>query len=144
MNTSEFNTNRYDEPWGQATTVSPRMLNRWTPTNIYTDVPKLGSVNANGLSANVSNVEDGSFIRVENIALSYKFPSKKSSIIKNSSIVASVQNAFLFTKYKGTDPENVQPEPGGWALPQSSSMLAFDNFGYPRPIVYTLGINVTF
>jgi TonB-linked SusC/RagA family outer membrane protein len=144
MNTNEFNTNRYDEPWGEATTVSPRMLNRWTPTNIYTDVPKLGSVNANGLSANVSNVEDGSFIRVENIALSYKFPSKKSSIIKNSSIVASVQNAFLFTKYKGTDPENVQPEPGGWALPQSSSMLAFDNFGYPRPVVYTLGINVTF
>jgi len=144
MNTNLFNTNKYDEPYGSATTVSTKVLNRWTPNNIHTNVPKLGSTAVSGLSANVTNVEDGSFIRVENIALSYKLPTKLISFIKTASLFGSVQNAFLITKYGGTDPENVQPEPGGFATHQSSSILAYDNFGYPRPIVYTAGINITF
>lgn len=144
MNTNLFNTNKFNDPWGSATTVSTRMLNRWTPNNIHTNVPKLGSISSNGMSPNITNVEDGSFVRVQNIALTYKLPANKIAFIKSASIVGSVQNAFLFTKYKGTDPENVQPEPGGWATNQSSSILAYDNFGYPRPIVYTIGINVGF
>ncbi len=144
MNTNLFNTNKFNDPWGSATTVSTRMLNRWTPNNIHTTVPKLGSISANGMSANVTSVEDGSFVRVQNIALSYKLPANKIPFVRSASIVGSVQNAFLLTKYRGTDPENVQPEPGGWATNQSSSILAYDNFGYPRPIIYTIGINVTF
>jgi TonB-linked SusC/RagA family outer membrane protein len=144
MNTWLFNTNKYDEPYGEATSFSTRILNRWTPDNIYTSVPKLGSTATNGLSANLTNVENGSFIRFENISLSYSFPQKKKKAIKNLSIFGSVQNAFLITKYGGTDPENNQPEPGGWATNQSSSILAYDNFGYPRPITYTFGLNVNF
>jgi hypothetical protein len=120
------------------------VLNRWTPQNPTTNVPKLGSTATNGLSANLTNIEDGSFIRFENISLSYNFTLKKKKAIKNLSIFGSVQNAFLITKYKGTDPENNQPEPGGWATNQSSSILAYDNFGYPRPIAYTLGLNLNF
>ena len=144
MNTWLFNTNKYDEPYGEATSFSKRVLNRWIPENPNTNVPKLGSTATNGLSANLSNVEDGSFIRFENISLSYNFPLKKKSIIKNLAIYGSVQNAILITNYRGTDPENNQPEPGGWATNQSSSILAYDNFGYPRPVAYTFGLNLNF
>jgi len=144
MNTWLFNTNKYDEPYGEATSFSTRVLNRWTPQNPTTNVPKLGSTATNGLSANLTNIEDGSFIRFENIALSYNFPRKNMKGIKTFSIFGSVQNAFLITAYRGTDPENNQPEPGGWATNQSSSILAYDNFGYPRPIAYTLGLNLNF
>ena len=144
MNTWLFNTNKYDEPYGEATSFSKRVLNRWIPENPNTNVPKLGSIATNGLSANLSNVEDGSFIRFENISLSYNFPLKKKGIIKNLSIYGSVQNAILITNYRGTDPENNQPEPGGWATNQSSSILAYDNFGYPRPVAYTFGLNLNF
>jgi len=144
MNTSLFNTNKYDEPYGEATSFSTRVLNRWTPENQNTSVPKLGSTATNGLSPNLTNIEDGSFIRFENIALSYNFPRKNMKGIKTFSIFGSVQNAFLITKYRGTDPENNQPEPGGWATNQSSSILAYDNFGYPRPIAYTFGLNLNF
>ncbi len=142
MNTNLFNTNKFDEPFGEATTFSTRVLNRWTPDNIHTNLPRLGSISTNGLSPNVSNVEGGSFIRVENIALTYRLPNKIISFIKTASVFASVQNAILITKYRGTDPENVQPDPGGFAQPQSTSILAFDNFGYPRPIIYTFGLNI--
>ena len=144
MNTWLFNTNKYDEPYGEATSFSKRVLNRWIPENPNTNVPKLGSTATNGLSANLSNVEDGSFIRFENISLSYNFPLKKKAIIKNLAIYGSVQNAILITNYRGTDPENNQPEPGGWATNQSSSILAYDNFGYPRPVAYTFGLNLNF
>ena len=144
MNTWLFNTNKYDEPYGEATSFSKRVLNRWIAENPNTNVPKLGSTATNGLSANLSNVEDGSFIRFENISLSYNFPLKKKAIIKNLAIYGSVQNAILITNYRGTDPENNQPEPGGWATNQSSSILAYDNFGYPRPVAYTFGLNLNF
>jgi TonB-dependent starch-binding outer membrane protein SusC len=144
MNTQLFNTNKYDEPFGEATTMSTRVLNRWTPTNPITDVPRLGSTTGAGLSPIVSNVENGDFIRFENISLSYKIPFGKNSFAKSASAFASVQNAILITKYRGTDPESNQPDPGGWATNQSSSILALDNFGYPRPVVYTFGLNFNF
>lgn len=144
MNTNLFNTNKFDEPFGEATSFSTRVLNRWTPTNTITDVPRLGSIVGGGLSANVTNVENGDYLRFENISLSYKIPFEKKTFAKSASIFASVQNAILITNYRGTDPESNQPDPGGWATAQSSSILALDNFGYPRPIVYTFGLNFNF
>jgi iron complex outermembrane receptor protein len=46
-------------------------------------------------------------------------------------INASIQNVLLITKYKGLDPENAGD--GG-----------VDNNIYPRPRVYSLGINLDF
>lgn len=143
MNTNLFNTNKLDEPFGEATSLSTRVLNRWTPTNTTGDVPRLGSIVGNGLSPNVSSVENGDYVRFENISLSYKIPVEKKSFAKSASIFASVQNAILITKYKGTDPENNQAG-NGFSSNQNNSILALDNFGYPRPIVYTFGLNFNF
>jgi TonB-linked SusC/RagA family outer membrane protein len=145
MNTHTFNTEKWtNHAFGEAATVSTRMLNRWTPENTITDIPRLGSKNYDGQEANLSNVENGDYVRLENISLSYSVPTAKIPFVSGISLFASVQNAILLTKYKGTDPESNQPDAGGWASNQSSSILAFDNFAYPRPVVYTFGFNINF
>jgi iron complex outermembrane receptor protein len=73
-------------------------------------------------------VQNASFIRADNIYLGYNVGqvfNNKSSLRIN----ASVQNAFVITKYKGLDPEI-----GG----------GIDNNFYPRPRVFALGLNLDF
>jgi TonB-dependent starch-binding outer membrane protein SusC len=72
-------------------------------------------------------LQDASFIRFENVTLGYKFK----SAIKNGSlrIYIAGNNLALFTNYKGQDPENFN---------------AIDNNFYPRPKVYSFGVNLNF
>ena len=73
-------------------------------------------------------VQDGSYFRMDNIRLSYLFDNIISDKV-SLSISATVNNAFVITRYKGLDPEIH----GG-----------IDNRIYPRPRVYVLGINLQF
>ncbi len=52
-------------------------------------------------------VEDASFIRIRNIALTYRFNGNwlKSILLRNLSIGVNVENAWLFSRYSGMDPE---------------------------------------
>lgn len=70
-------------------------------------------------------VENASFVRMDYATLGYTFP-----IIGGHNLRASfnVNNVFVITKYKGLDPEIN----GG-----------VDNNFYPRPRVYTLGLNLS-
>ncbi|MFI5137531.1 MAG: SusC/RagA family TonB-linked outer membrane protein [Sphingobacteriales bacterium] len=72
-------------------------------------------------------VENGSFLRMDNANLGYNFG--KIAGVATLRITANVSNVFIVTKYTGLDPE-VQ---GG-----------IDNNLYPRPRVYSLGVNMTF
>jgi TonB-dependent starch-binding outer membrane protein SusC len=71
--------------------------------------------------------QDATFIRCENVVLGYKF----TKAVKNGSIrvYLSANNLFLITKYKGQDPENFN---------------GIDNNFYPRPRVYSFGLNLNF
>lgn len=71
-------------------------------------------------------VQNASFLRMDNIGLSYRVIQKK-NVDMNLSL--HCQNAFVITKYRGLDPEVY----GG-----------IDNNLYPRPRVYTLGLNLGF
>ncbi|MBN1144534.1 MAG: TonB-dependent receptor [Bacteroidales bacterium] len=73
-------------------------------------------------------VENGSFFRMDNISLGYRFKNLIQSKI-NLHVGAVVQNAFVITKYTGLDPEIF----GG-----------IDNNIYPRPRIFMLGVNVEF
>ena len=72
-------------------------------------------------------IQNASFLRVDNISLGYDV----GEIAKGARlrVSANVQNAFIFTNYKGLDPEIF----GG-----------IDNNIYPRPRVYVLGVNLDF
>lgn len=98
-------------------------------TNMVDVVNKTGFTRGNSPQQIKSDyfIENASFLRMDNITLGYNFNKLFKSSIKGR-LAFSVQNVFVITKYSGLDPE-------GWGI---------DNNIWPRPRVYTLGLNLTF
>lgn len=82
-------------------------------------------------------IEDGSYVKLRNIKLTYDLPRKlrEKVNLKSASIYIYGNNLMTFSKYKGFDPEF-----------GSSSPLSFgiDIGRYPRKIEFGLGVNVRF
>ncbi len=80
-------------------------------------------------------VEDGNFIKLDNVTLSYNFNVKNSKVFKNLRVYASGMNLATITGYKGIDPEvnRIGLSPGN-----------DDRDQYPTTRTYTFGVNVTF
>lgn len=74
-------------------------------------------------------IENASFFRIDDINLGYTI--NKLKCIKSLRIAASVQNVYVFTKYRGLDPEI-----------GSSDGVDFNII--PRPRLFTLRLNLTF
>ncbi len=72
-------------------------------------------------------LEDASFLRMENIVIGFRVP----NFLKDASlrIYGAANNLFVISDYSGQDPENFN---------------AIDNNFYPRPRVFTLGLNLDF
>jgi TonB-linked SusC/RagA family outer membrane protein len=84
-------------------------------------------------------VEDGSFLRLNNVTLGYTFPSKltKRIFVNKIRIYCTGYNLFCFTKYKGADPE-VDTR-------RSTPMTpGIDYAAYPKSRTIMGGINLTF
>lgn len=86
-------------------------------------------------------IEDGSYIRISDITLSYGFKVKKIKDIGMSNLLVFVsgKNLFLWTKYTGYDPE-VNTRQGGFG----DLMPSLDYASYPRSKIYSLGIKAQF
>lgn len=84
---------------------------RWTTVGQVTEVPKLvwGDNFTGGFSStNSAYVEDGSFLKLKNIALSYRIPVQKGGnnpLISSARVYVQASNILTFTKYRGSDPE---------------------------------------
>jgi TonB-dependent starch-binding outer membrane protein SusC len=105
-------------------------------TGLPTNGNYLNNMHSNALTTDFKNpqymsdyyVQDASFLRMDNITAGYTFRdvfSEGSSL----QLTGAVQNVFVITGYNGIDPEIS----GG-----------IDNNFYPRPRIYTLGLNVNF
>lgn len=108
--------------------------------NSHPNMPRLSSADANS-NYRVSNrfVEDGSYLRIQNISFSYSLPKQllRQVDIENLRIYANLQNVYTFSKYKGYDPEI-------GAIRQNALLTGIDNGRYPSPKIYTIGLNITF
>lgn len=98
-------------------------------SNGSADILKTG-FSGNGSQYYLSDyyVQNASFLRMDNISVAYNF----GKVLHNKANLragAIVQNVFVITKYKGSDPEIN----GG-----------IDNNFYPRPRVYALSLNLDF
>ncbi|SHH18156.1 SusC/RagA family TonB-linked outer membrane protein [Flavobacterium johnsoniae] len=80
-------------------------------------------------------VENGSFIRCKNMTIGYTFPQEllKNIHINTLRVYASVNNAWLITKYSGMD-----PEVGSW----NPLRAGIDNGFYPQARSFTIGLNL--
>lgn len=118
---------------------SAEVLNRWTPTNPSNTIPR---ANALGTNRTVSSflVEDGSYLRLKNVSLGYKFMSDvlKRAGIGSARVYVSAQNLATITNYSGFDPDVNRLGSG------SGSTQGVDYGVYPSSKTFLLGLNFTF
>jgi len=81
-------------------------------------------------------IEDGGFVRFQNLQVMYSFPSKQVKKWGLNSLKASlsINNIYCWTKYSGTDPEI---SVGSWGV-------ATDRSQTPRSKYFTANINIGF
>ncbi|WP_138990838.1 TonB-dependent receptor [Larkinella sp. C7] len=136
---SILNANRYELEYLNATTNQSRdMLNRWTPTNTNTDIPRASTTRpANRVSTR--QIEDGSYLRLKNIQLAYNLPASvlKGLKIQSVRVYATAQNYLTWTNYSGYDPEVNR-------FGQDSRSQGFDYASYPAAKTLLFGLNVGF
>jgi len=109
--------------------------------NVLADVlPLVGVENAfNPQSVSSRFLEDGSFLRLQNITLGHNVNVGEDSIFSNLRFFLNVQNLFVITDYSGQDPE-VSTDRTLNNLPS----LGIDLTSFPRPTTFTFGFNASF
>ncbi len=123
------------------------ILNRWTPSNTDTDIPKVSVDDRNG-NRRISTrfLKDGSYLRIRNITLGYNFkPLIKTDAIGSLRLYATAQNAFTFTKYPGLDPEIQANANDTRGLGITSDLAVGIDWGtVPAPRTFILGLSMDF
>ena len=133
-----FNASRIDmEGMTDFRNQSVRVLDRWKRPGMITNVPRVGNTENNHNSSRF--VEDGSYLRLKTVTLSYNFPKKWLNKIHLSRLQAYVtgQNLFTLTKYKGYDPEVN-------AFGGDSVAQGVDYGTYPQSRAVIFGLNIEF
>lgn len=116
---------------------SNAFLNRWTGEGTTNSFPRVTTgANSNSLFSSFY-VEDGSYIRIQNVQLGYTFSGQYMTPIgiDKFRIYASVNNLYTFTEYQGYDPAASSGAPIGGGIDQGF---------YPVPRTYLLGVNLKF
>ena len=92
----------------------------------------------NNLRTSTWHIEDGSYLRLQDLALGYTFPLKWTSVvhISKARIYVSAQNLFTFTRYSGYNPE---------VSNRTNALTPGEDYGtYPLSRTYMFGLNLTF
>ncbi|MBT8255256.1 MAG: SusC/RagA family protein, partial [Bacteroidia bacterium] len=110
-------------------------LDRWTGPGTSNTFPRVTTGATSNLVFSDFYVEDGSFVRAQNMQLGYTMnPETLDQIgLDKLRIYFSVSNVFTLTKYRGYDPTVSVGAPIG---------TGFDQGLYPTPRTYLLGVNM--
>ncbi len=124
---------------------------RWTTINAsgqrVTDPAELAALNVGktnpAFNGNATGrlysdiIEDGSFLRINNISLGYTLPKKwlSNTKISNLRIYFTANNVYVFTKYSGYDPEV--------SVINSAITRGVDFSAYPRSKSFLTGLNIS-
>lgn len=113
------------------------VLRRWKVPGQVTDIPKAGELD--NLRASTRWVEDGSYLKIKNITLSYDFSGpwlREKLNISRIQPYITLNNMITFTNYSGYDPEMSQYT--------SATSMGIDWGTYPNVKTVTFGVNVDF
>jgi hypothetical protein len=109
----------------------------WTPQNPTNQLPALhtdGYAGVNNYSNSTYFLQDGSYLRLKSVMLSYSLPSNliKNIKAKDCVIYVSGDNLLTFTDFEGQDPER--------------SLTTYQNvyLSYPQARIVNFGLNVKF
>jgi len=132
LNAQRKNLDRFTAE-GNSSTLA---LDYWSPTNTAASQPSLNNPN---IRYDSRYIEDGSYVRLKNLTLGYRFPNSLAEKVKLSGgrIYFSAQNLITITNYTGYDPEVSR-------FRQSNTSPGVDAGSYPTSRAYTLGFNLSF
>ncbi len=123
----------FSTPPGRRSNQPTLVMDRWQQSGDISKIQKFSQAYQNWInyayfSNSDASISDASFIRLSNLSLSYRLPSKtlENSWIKNLRVYIQGQNLFTITNYIGLDPET-----------QSSTSL-------PPLRVISMGFEITF
>lgn len=127
-----FNANRL---WNEAMSIAQNQtiatLNRWTGEGTSNSMPRavFNDPNKNTRQSD-RYIEDGSYLRIQNVTLGYTIPEKlmKKIHISTARFYLSAKNLLTITKYSGIDPE--------------VGSSGIDNNVYPVTRTYSIGVNI--
>lgn len=112
------------------------ILNRWTPSNPSTTIPRVVENDLNGNYTKFSKkyLEKGDYFRLKTLQIGYNLPKAVTQKIGANKLRVYVmsENLWTITKYTGYDPEI-----GG-------TVFGVDRGIYPQPRSFMLGLNVGF
>jgi TonB-linked SusC/RagA family outer membrane protein len=148
FNVARFQTERGDENHNFRQDFNP-----WRPDNTNTDDPRLvfGAAGVANARPNSDRwLEDGSFLRIQNLVLGYEIPESLTRRIgvgggDATRVYVNVQNLHTFTRFSNWDPEVLNSETGP-TLDRRYDPLARgidDGRLYPNPRTITLGIDLS-
>ncbi|QXP59294.1 SusC/RagA family TonB-linked outer membrane protein [Olleya sp. HaHaR_3_96] len=122
---------------GLKTNLTTYVLDRWTGPGTSNTEPRVTNAATSNAVFSDYFVEDGSFIRAQNVQLGYTFDKDKLESIglQNIRLYVSVSNVFTLTEYRGFDPTASNGDPIG---------SGFDNGFYPNPRTFLIGTNIKF
>ena len=124
------NTGRHEDYWTEPYTIAEYITENankalWNPADLVTN------------TINSYFVEDGSFLRCNDITIGYTLPKKwiQKAGLSKLRVYASASNLFIITGYSGYDPE---------VDIQSGLTPSMDYNRYPRNRAFTFGVNLSF
>lgn len=115
------------------------LLDRWTPANTNTDIPRMVHLDPNN-NARDSNrpgwLESANYFRINTLSLGYTIPNVASMVrgFSSARFYFTAQNLHTFSKYTGFNPDFT----AGILNP------GFDLGTYPRPRTLMLGVQLRF
>lgn len=119
------------------------LYNSWKKQGDVAQLPRLNASDTFSQQISTYFIEDGSFMRIKNIQLTYTVPSTMLNKIKLSSMQVYVQgqNLFTFTKYKGLDPDiNIRNS----GADNQDIHMGIDEGAFPVAKSYNVGLRVGF
>lgn len=127
-------TKFYGESFSDQGNMLATVLDRWKEPGNNTEVPRFSSENE---LISSRYIEDGSYIRVKQLQLSYSFNELFEKRIQKLEIYLSFENLYTWTNYSGMDPEiNYNGN--------NSIRMGTDFFTCPQPRTFLFGLCVNF
>jgi TonB-dependent starch-binding outer membrane protein SusC len=119
--------------------ISERVKESWTPQNTGAKIPIFEANDGFSTGAQSSDyyVEDGSYLRFQNLTVGYNLPSSITNQLKlgRVRVNASVNNLFTITGYGGLDPQ---------VAGAADTNFGIDLGNFPTTRQFTFGVNIGF
>lgn len=126
-------------PSFQGAAIAERVKDSWSPSNRDATIPifETASNFSTNTQANSFYVEDGAYVRLQNLGLGYTLPASALAKLKITRlrVFASANNLLTITKYEGLD-----PSVGG----NADTQFGIDVGNYPITKSFNFGVNVGF